>query len=65
MMSVKRISRLSSRPLNQPAIAPIGTPITRITSWTTSATLTLIRAPSRRRLKQVAAELVGAERMAG
>ena len=52
MTSVKRISRLSARPPNQPAIAPIGTPMAMTTIWTTIATVMLIRAPSSRRLNR-------------
>ena len=43
--SVKRIRMLSVRPPNQPAIAPSGTPITRMTIWTTMATVMLDPVP--------------------
>ena len=50
--SVKRIRMLSVRPPNQPAMAPIGTPMQMTTIWTTIATDMLIRAPSISRLSR-------------
>ena len=40
------------RPPNQPAMAPIGTPMKMMTTWTTKATVMLIRAPSSNRLSR-------------
>ncbi len=45
MMSVKRISRLSTVREPAPAITPIGTPISSTSSWARKATPREMRAP--------------------
>ena len=64
MMSVKRISRLSSRPPNQPAMAPIGTPMNRIDELDDERDADADPRAVEEAAQEVPAELVGAEQVA-